>query len=78
MGIYSPGLRQRLATIREFLDHSHEDHLAASVKDQQDTNRPTDVLCPECGKAMQLRQIIRPKGRWPPQTAVLELPNILS
>jgi hypothetical protein len=71
-GLFSPGLRQRLAFIREYLGYPHEKSLTAAVKDQKETNSSTDIRCPECGKAMQLLQIIRPKGRWPPQTTLAE------
>jgi hypothetical protein len=75
-GFLSPGLRQRLAALRQQLDHPPADppplpegtdvdvQTADHVAD--DSAPDHGVRCPSCGRVMRRRSIIRPQGRCPP------------
>jgi hypothetical protein len=70
-GFLSSGLRQRLAVLRLQLVSPPADQLSSpGVADThtQTAVLPSNhaVLCPSCGRVMQRRPIIRPRGRYPP------------
>jgi len=76
-GFFSPGKRKQLGNIREYLKHPQMER-PVSVAGNQDCDEeskktPSEVNCPECGKAMQLCQVIRPKGRCPPEIEVFRM-----
>ena len=76
-GFLSSGLRQRLATLRQHLT-SHPTGQQPPSPEIADTDSQTPdgltsvpssnlaLLCPSCGRIMQRRSIIRPRGRCPP------------
>jgi hypothetical protein len=75
-GFLSTGLRRRLAALRQQLGSPSGEQPPVSEgadSDSQTTGHLTDVplpnpivRCPSCGRLMQRRPIIRPKGRCPP------------
>ena len=59
-GFFSPGLRPRLASLRQQLDTA-----SADTETRTAAHEPNHVVrCPSCGRVMQRRPI--PKGRAPP------------
>lgn len=77
-GLFSPGVRQKLAELRKYLDSGGVYPSASPEIAKQDTQSSSDqetvalpvdqtVYCPRCGQTMQLQRIIiRPQGRGPP------------
>ncbi len=67
-GLFSPGWRQQLASLRQLFSGLQAEGSAAPEEmdaDREDRSQ-SPVRCPNCGKALQGRQIIRPKERYPP------------
>jgi hypothetical protein len=72
-GLFRPGNRQVLAQLRAMLCGSAPPEAARRTADVPTSDVPPvpDVTrCPVCGSAMELTQIVQPKSRSPPATAV--------
>ena len=73
-GFFSPGLRQRLATLHRHLSGAAADlaqapEVANEVADSTQREIPSPhqvVRCPSCGQVMQRRPLMRTKGGQPP------------
>ncbi len=72
-GLFRPGNRQVLAQLRTMLCGPAPPVAARPPADVPTSDVPAvpDVTrCPVCGSAMELTQIVQPKSRSPPATAV--------
>ena len=74
-GFFGPGRRRQLAALRQRLVSDRMETFIVNEKpeageeDEAHSSSPSPdstMRCPICGKAMQRRHIIRPKGRSPP------------
>jgi hypothetical protein len=65
-GFFSPGLRARLACLRELLGRSQTDEPAFDQETHASDQQADSVLCPSCGRVMQKQKIIPPNERKPP------------
>lgn len=74
-GLFSPAYRSQLTALRQQLEAQMSfarqpvvETNPASDKDQPETSEttPFSIRCPSCGRAMQRRQIIRPRRHQPP------------
>jgi len=66
-GFFSPGLRSRLADLREQLSRFQPDEQVPIDREPQANHCPTDdVLCPACGQVMQKLKLFPAHVRKPP------------
>jgi hypothetical protein len=68
-GIFAPGCRKRLATLRSQLELIFPENVASELAATQEPTQvplqPT-LLCPTCGHPLVLQRTIPPTGRYPP------------
>ncbi|MCJ7622167.1 MAG: transposase [Anaerolineaceae bacterium] len=65
-GFFSPGLRARLACLREQLGRQQPNETSIGRESQASDQQTDSVLCPTCGQVMHKQKSIPPNERKPP------------